>query len=507
MRALAVSVAAVGALFLAVLACFTPAFQTNDDPTMALVVSGTALSARPDEHMVFTSVLVGHALRRLYGTLPGVPWYGAYLLTAQLLAHTVIFSLVLVARGGPRAVLAFLVYFATVGLHFLVNLQFTTTAFLTAQAGALALLAFMGESHESTVPLRGPLAGAGVALLTLSSLIRFDSFRLALALSAPAAMLLIGGLRRERRLGRAMAVVLLAVALPASLRLFDRESYRRDARWADYLERSTLLPELTDYGRAPYDASTRPLYASLGWSENDAILLRNWFVADEAVFDTGRIRALLAATPRLAPGPLGAGARRLQRLVSEPALWPLALSLPLLGSLAVAGGRARVWTATVLGCLLALAGLALLRQAPLHVALPVLAFPAALAAVLAAPPPATAPARNRGVHVVLAGAAITGMVLSVEQRWYESRRARTHNERLRQSLQELAPRPDRLVVAWGLGFPYEWILPLEDWGYLRGLRLYPLGWLQRSPVSDSTLRAFAVSDLYRALYERMDVFL
>jgi len=32
---LAVSVAAVGALFIAVLTCFTPAFQTNDDPTMA----------------------------------------------------------------------------------------------------------------------------------------------------------------------------------------------------------------------------------------------------------------------------------------------------------------------------------------------------------------------------------------------------------------------------------------------------------------------------------------
>lgn len=504
-RALAVAAAVVGALFLAALACFTPAFQTNDDPTMALVASGTSLSPQPDEHIVFTSVLIGRALKQLYRTAPAVPWYGAYLLAVQLLAHVALLWLVLVAGAGGRAVLGFLVYFGTVGLHFLVDLQFTTTAFLAGQAGALLVLAPPAEPEGAARPWRTWVAAAGIALLTLSSLVRFDSFRLALALAAPAVLLLLGRPRGEGRLGRAVAAVLLAVAVPAALRLFDREWYRRDARWADYLERSALLPELTDYGRAPYDGSTRPLYASLGWSENDAVLLRNWFVVDETVFGTDRIRALLAAAPRLAPDALAGAARRFGRLAREPALWPLALSLPLFGALAAASGRARAWTATALGCLLALAALAALRQAPLHVALPVLAFPAALSVVLGAPRRSSP--RARAIRILVGGAALAGVALSVEQRWHESRRARTHNEQLRQSIRELAPRPDQLMVAWGLGFPYEWILPLQDWRYLDGLRLYPLGWLQRSPVSEGTLRAFAVGDLYRALYERSDVFL
>lgn len=501
------SILTVGLLFAAVLGGFTPAFQTNDDPTMALVVSGTALAQQPDEHMVFTNILVGHALKHAYLTAPGVPWYGAYLVSVHFLAHALLLSLALAAGTGQRGGLAFLIYFGTVGLHFLVNLQFTTTAFLAAQVGALALITSFPASPETVPAFRARQAAAGVALLTLASLIRFDSFRLALVLTAPAALLIVGSLRRRGWLGKAVAVALFVVALPFALRFYDREEYRRDAGWREYLERSTLLPQLTDYGGVPYDASTRPLYASLGLSENDAILLRNWFLADETVFSTSRIRALVAATRRTWPDQMSVGMQRIRRVLREHTLWPLALCFPLLGTFAAAAGRERPWAATVLGCLLALVGLAVFRQAPLHVTLPVLSFPAALAVVFAAPPAAPASARVRGLSLLLAGLALAGVVLSLEQRWQESRRARSRNESLRQSLEELQPRPDRLVVAWGLGFPYEWILPFEDWRYLNGLRLYPLGWLQRSPVSESTLRAFAVPDLYRALYERVDVFL
>jgi hypothetical protein len=42
---------------------------------------------------------------------------------------------------------------------------------------------------------------------------------------------------------------------------------------------------------------------------------------------------------------------------------------------------------------------------------------------------------------------------------------------------------------------------------VKDLRIFSLGWPQRSPIADRMLQTFAIDDLYRALVGRNDVFL
>src|SRR4051812_47652742 len=84
------SFATVSFLFAAVFTVLEPSFQTNDDLQLAMIASGTGISLQPDEHLVFTSVLIGHVLKALYTTWPSVAWYGLYLYAAQFLAQTTI---------------------------------------------------------------------------------------------------------------------------------------------------------------------------------------------------------------------------------------------------------------------------------------------------------------------------------------------------------------------------------------------------------------------------------
>jgi hypothetical protein len=183
----------------------------------------------------------------------------------------------------------------------------------------------------------------------------------------------------------------------------------------------------------------------------------------------------------------------------------MALVLPALLGLQPRGGRrvlALVVTAVSAGAVVL--GLALFGRAPPHVVQPAFAFVLWVALVDFSAPGRPWPSATTGIAGVLA---IAGIVLAFQRARADSDAARAGNARLRESIAALVPRPDRLYVAWSTAFPYRYVLPLEDTGYLKDLRLFSLGWPQRSPIADRMLRSFGASDVYSALLGRSDVFL
>src|SRR4029450_930378 len=184
---------------LSLLAC--DPFFTNDGAVMAMIASGTGLALRPDEHLVFTNVLIGRVLAALYRRAPDVPWYGLHLFAIQALAWTGLFYAVLARGLDARRLGACVLAYGVVGLSGLVNLQFSGTAFLAAAAGAclwIARAAGGGAGYGRTA------LAAGGALLVLGSLVRFDPFLVTGALAALAV-----GVVAPRRPDRAL---LLAAA-------------------------------------------------------------------------------------------------------------------------------------------------------------------------------------------------------------------------------------------------------------------------------------------------------
>ena len=73
---LAFSFATVLVLLAVTWALFRPSYDTNDDVFISMIAAGQGFCPAPDEHLVFTNVLIGHALKRLYTAWPQAPWYG-----------------------------------------------------------------------------------------------------------------------------------------------------------------------------------------------------------------------------------------------------------------------------------------------------------------------------------------------------------------------------------------------------------------------------------------------
>src|ERR1700722_17856110 len=92
-RRLRMSLLLVGSLVLGVVLALTPRYETNDDAGMNLVAAGRGFVDRPDEHLLYSNVLIGLALKTLYQVAPSVPWYGGlWFLTAFAALFAVFFS-------------------------------------------------------------------------------------------------------------------------------------------------------------------------------------------------------------------------------------------------------------------------------------------------------------------------------------------------------------------------------------------------------------------------------
>ena len=131
-----------------VFAIFEPGFDTNDDAVMNMIVAGKGYGLAPDEHMVFTNVLIGFVLKYLYTVFPTVPWYGGYLLAVHFVVQVTMLYCVVRTRYTRLRLRLYLAYFAAAELYLLNNLQFTSTAFLAGQAGILLLMLAMRRSSS-----------------------------------------------------------------------------------------------------------------------------------------------------------------------------------------------------------------------------------------------------------------------------------------------------------------------------------------------------------------------
>jgi hypothetical protein len=478
-------------LWTAFFGLLSPRYATNDDALLAMLPAGTGWAAAPDEHLVFTNVVIGLVLRRLHAALPSLAWYGLYLLAAHVVAQTALLYAALRAPARGTRLALYLAYFAVAAVPFANNLQFTTTAFVAAQAGVLLALSLL-----ETPPARRRAAvstGVGAAaLIVAGGLIRFEACALVLVLFAPVAA--AAAWRRDHTAWLAPAAALGAGAvLIFAARAFDQAYYARDPGWAAYREWSGVLREFVDFERgAAYTPETAAAFGAAGLSRNDHRLLWNWFHPDADVFTTERLRAALdgaAAAPPRVPLP-----HRLRRIVRDRTAKPILLALPLILLAAGASPRSR-WTAlaALAATTAVLLYLAVFRKAPPHVFLPTLAWPLAVSLVLEG-------GRFAG-RAVLSAAALLAAVTSVWALAFqraESLAASAQDAAHRRALEPLRSAPDRYYILWGT-FPYGVIRPLSVPGSEPGFRFFALGWPQRTPTAQRALVAAGRPDLVRAL--------
>jgi hypothetical protein len=103
--------------------------------------------------------------------------------------------------------------------------------------------------------------------------------------------------------------------------------------------------------------------------------------------------------------------------------------------------------------------------------------------------------------------AVGGMAVQVVYQRHEGLVERVQARALWARYAPLAVAPQQLVVAWFNAFPFEVVRPLEPPTRLRSLRLYSLGWSQRTPPALEVLTSFGSTDLVDALADPRTVLL
>ena len=522
----AVAVLLTAVLFAGVFAAFTPGFQTNDDAQLAMIASGKGIALAPDEHLIFTNVVLGHLLKALYTVCPALPWYGLYLVLAQYVAQTVTLY-TMVARGYSRwRTLLYLLYFATIGLFYLNNLQFTTTACLVGQSGLLAAVTALRERDAIGIVRARWLLAIGVALLVLASLIRLESFVLTAFVGVPVVALAVGRPLDKASLARGIAAGLTCCGLVLALATYHSAYYRRDPQWEEFLRYNKLRIKFNDYAWTSYTPETAGIFAAARWSENDHAMIQDWFYDEPALYSYEQLQGILAAYPWQSSR-LNAdyALTCLRPLWRDKSLWPLALILPLL--MASTPGTRREWL--IFGGTLLAAGVLLVvvamcnKAPPSRVYFPALTFVVLplLVAARAAPPvsrrgiidralqlstalPFGPRRRNRalwqpaGVQALILLAVVAAAMAASRQIRVSKHTARDRRA-AEQCLAALPETEDRLYVAWATDFPFEVLSPFDNLQSLGQRRLLMVSWPQGTPIATAMKRRFGIENLAQAL--------
>jgi hypothetical protein len=259
-------------LFGLFLTCATFVYETNDDLMMQMIASGFH-TGHPDEHLVFTNILIGWALRFLYGTWAGCNWYLIYLLAVHYASLTAIAFLVVSRRGGWLFTLLYLGFFLMVETHILLYLQFTTTAFLAGTAGLLLLVDGFRPGH----PAHWPKVIAGLAFAGLMCLIREHVALLLAVIACPFLLERFGLAGWRRLLGTGLACAGIFLVLHG----INRWAYQRDPAWAEFLECKPVLAQIQATALSNFIPKAAP---AIGWSENDGWMFSQFYFSDPDVY-------------------------------------------------------------------------------------------------------------------------------------------------------------------------------------------------------------------------------
>ena len=524
----------VGLLFGFVLCLYTPSYETNDDVLMSMIASGTGVNVSPDEHLVFTHVLIGLLLKQLYTNCPSIPWYALYLLSINYLAHVAVVYALLVWHYRRVVVVSYFLLFATVGVVLITKLQFTSTAVWATECGLF--VALNGLLSKPKNYGGSQTFATGLALMVLGSLVRFDSYLAALAISIVPLTVLVWQLDRKVDQGSriwksGLALIVVSQCAAFGLHSFHHAYYTQNPEWREFLAFNPYRVKFNDYCWTSYTEDSQFVFQKANWTKNDHSMITSYFYDDPDVFGRDKLQTIIEGFS------WGTNAIRLKKIANwwkeillNPLLWPIWMTI------AYPIQRARnprfvvghfllltVWIDAVIF------GLMLLKNPPSRVYYPLFAFQSLYLLILlrcevtpklleATESMAERPnfgsnfIRSDGFFLqgrlpqMSALIAILGISLGQLLVFRCSNEAVSGNRQLHADIARIDPQQDELFICWGDRFPYESILPLESPDAWRNLHLYCLGWLQQSPINDTVKKRFGIDRLAVSMVEKPGIY-
>lgn len=478
---------------------FVPKYATTDDVLMSMIASGTSMVPRPDEHLLFTNVLIGQILMKLYGSIPDLPWYDLYIFSVQVLSTFCLFFCIISTGLSTTRFFFFLAFILIVQMKFLIDPQFTTTAFMASLSGIFLFMSSLQHDGKQNWPL---MLASGTALF-ISSLIRMEMTVMAAVLSAP--MLLAETLNRfsRKRLMITAAYISLVVILIFGAHIYNRKYYENDPAWNNFYRMNKLSTQITDYSGVVYTSETKKYFDDIGWSSNDYLMFRNWFFADKNLYNAGKLSGLLSHFQnRWRWKPIKEIFPPIRSMIGDPGFLFI-IGMYLTGIIYC--GTRRNFSAiliTFLAALLLIVYLAFFLKLPSRIYSSIGAF-LAFQSVFLTTRPLFSKEGNAKFRVLGASVLILLTTLSAARVYaaYQAGDTRLANRaRLTETLQSNISR-SKLLFFNGDSFPSNMAyLPLRNTEYFRALNILCAGPVMYTPLIDALMNKFNIGDIYRALY-------
>lgn len=513
---------------------FTPAYPIGDDPMMSMIASGRGIALEPDEHLVFTNVTIGLALKQLYRAMPDVPWYGAYLLAVHYFSHVALLYSVVSWRFGMRYLVLYAVFFIAIGQRLICNLQFTSTAALAVQAGIVLCLTRLCRRAERPAESVWRGLAAGTLLIVFGSLVRIESFYAMMLIGAPvSAWVVLGGRRWWVIRPALIAATIMAVAV-IGLQIYHARYYENDPAWAGFYDYNKLRIKFNDYEWTYYSNETKPVFDRVGWSENDHAMIVSWFFADADRYSPDKLRQVVDGFPwKSKQFSTASATSAVREIVGDRSLVVLLMLAPFFFwqaysmRIALAGTAVSLAMATSICLFLALTA----KIPPPRVYFPLFAFPATLMLLLSRvgprgsqDPMGTLPVKDllacfaearhqmRPSFGLLAPMAVSllliwGVGLAGYYQYRRSREATKENSRILATIEAMQPSDDKLFITWSDSFGLRALGPLDRPTRLARLRMLNLAWPLHTPIHRRMMEKFAVDDLAAELLVRPDLYL
>ncbi len=475
-------------------------YVVNDDPSFAMMLSGSdGFAASAD--VPFLSRILSQCLVGLYGVAPAVPWYGLCLYLSAWLGLGLLLSVVVSGRVMPAICLVMLVGWLPYLAFGLYNISMTQVT-LWLQLGVFLHLFYWLRCDRSFRLSPGVLLGA----LALGYLWRWEMFLVFLVFATPLLALI-----RKRDLRKCAPFAVALLVLVAVDRGWDRLA-TRSVEHKQYESFNRARGYFHDRADGQRNAATADALESVGWTENDYLAFHDvWMLYDEEVLTEVSLRDFVERNSQsAAEGWLVQGFNRVRDVVTGNRMYLPPFVLSLVTLLALVSGswvslptseRRRMGVALLVTAGM-MAAILFVRFVP-RVSFPLFVYLLGLVALVGIPASVgvsigkmlTAARRNPalGLTVVVAlGFWLYWARVDVSSMRSENRQRDFVREGIATFVAESGPRGLLVPLDPGVALVHVGASPLRERLPLGGFRLLPSGWSVRSSRYHGALREVGI---------------
>lgn len=504
---------AFGVVFGLMLVVLPPTFETNDDPVMALLLSGNGLVRQPTNEAIWIHPWLGQLLATLYSRTPNVPWFGGLQIGLIASSFLMVAEVLFDRLSRQKACILSLVFLLGIAAYQVAYLQFTTTASLACNAGLLWLLA---ECHR-TKSRRSVLCFLATVAVIFGAMLRIDSLLLAVTVNLP--LWVIAILRDIFGRGHSAPRVVwtqryrpIALLSAGCCIVFfsQRIHHEGQPEWRDFYARKRIQGEFLDNNKAPWNDATQPIFERHGWSLLDYRMLQSWCFAERDKFSVETMTNILSDIP-------DAWKRRpvfdsLAAVWQTPKTRQILLLVATIVFMVIAMRSSRLSAlSTEITFLLAVVictSLLMYRKLPdrivTSIATAIATTSLAAAVLLGSRPEAIESTKRNRIWLLVAGLAIVA-TLAIERKLFYSPQRLAKLNGLVEDMRDFSMIDCQVVVTWGWRFPFEAISPLSTMREFSNRRWISLGWPFDSPTTADELRELKIDDILTAMYQRKDL--